>query len=186
MVERLVDVEEVISSILIPPTTKYMKILILTGPAGAGKNTIAEIFAKKRERCAVVDVDVVRHMFVQPHKAPWAGVEGRVQQILGVQNACALVKNFLQNNCDVLILDVLSQETLELYKKEFGAFDLRIVLLLPTFVEIQKRNKARPPRITQQEIEMLYKSQETLRGYDKKIDNTNLSAEEVAVELSNL
>ena len=78
-----------------------MKIVILTGPAGAGKNTVAEIFAKKRERCAVVDVDVVRHMLVEPHKAPWAGDEGRVQQVLGVQNACALAKNFLQNNLEI-------------------------------------------------------------------------------------
>lgn len=160
-----------------------MKVLILTGPAGAGKNTVAQIFAKKRERCAIIDVDIVRWMLLQPHRAPWDGEEGGRQQVLGVKNACLLTSNFVQNNSDVVILDVLSKETFRIYKKELGKFNLKIVLLLPTFEEIQKRNKMRPLRITEDEIALLYKSQEALQGYDEKIDNTNLSAEEVATDL---
>ena len=161
-----------------------MKILILTGPAGAGKNSIAQILAKKLEVCAVIDVDIVRWMLLQPHKAPWDGEEGRRQQILGVKNTCLLASNFVQNNSDVVILDVLSQETLQIYRKELDKFHLKIVLLLPTFEEIQKRNKMRPSRITEDEIALLYKSQEVLLGYDEKIDNTNLSAEDVAIRLN--
>lgn len=56
------------------------KVLILTGPAGAGKNTVAHEFAKKREKCAVIDIDLVRWMVLQPHKAPWEGEEGMKQQ----------------------------------------------------------------------------------------------------------
>jgi len=126
----------------------------------------------------------VRWMLLQPHRAPWDGEEGRRQQILGVKNACLLASNFVQNNSDVVILDVLSQETLQLYKKELAKFDLKIVLLLPTFEEIQKRNKMRLPCITEDEIALLHKSQEVLQGYDEKIDNTNLSLEDLAARLN--
>ncbi len=161
-----------------------MKILILTGPAGVGKNTIARILATKRERCAVIDADAVRWMLLQPHKAPWSGEEGRRQQILGVKNACLLAHNFVQNNSDVVILDVLSKETLDIYKKELSKLNPKIILLLPTFEEIQRRNKTRPLHITEEEIAMLYKSQEVLQNYDEKIDNSNLSAEEAADKLN--
>ncbi len=45
-------------------------LLILTGPAGAGKNTVGHILAQLREKCAVVDADDVRHMAIKPHIAP--------------------------------------------------------------------------------------------------------------------
>jgi tRNA A37 N6-isopentenylltransferase MiaA len=48
-------------------------MLIITGPTAAGKNTVALLLAKRRERCAVVDFDLVRWMFVRPHRPPWAG-----------------------------------------------------------------------------------------------------------------
>lgn len=77
--------------------TSTNRILILTGPAGAGKNTIASLLTKQRTKCVVIDVDVVRWMVAQPHKAPWNGEEGVKQQELGVENACLLAKNFLQH-----------------------------------------------------------------------------------------
>ena len=55
-------------------------------------------------------------MYVQPHKAPWDGEEGKSQQILGVENACLLAKNFIKNKIDVVILDVITDETANLYK----------------------------------------------------------------------
>src|SRR4051812_43497631 len=109
-----------------------MSVIILTGPAGSGKNTIAKTFAAKQTCCAVIDVDAVRQMLVQRHKAPWDGEEGKQQQALGVRNACALAKNFSQYDSNVVILDVLTQETLLRYKTELSELNPKIVLLLPT------------------------------------------------------
>ncbi len=58
-------------------------MLILSGPTAAGKNTVGRVLAQRRRRCAVVDFDAVRAMFVQPHRAPWQGTEGRAQHLLG-------------------------------------------------------------------------------------------------------
>ena len=157
-----------------------MKLLILTGPAGAGKNTIAELAAKKREKCAVIDVDTIRWFLRNPHKAPWEGKEGKAQQLLGVKNACALAENFMKENCDVIILDVINDETAKLYRELLKNHNPKILLLLPSFEEIQKRNTMRPPRLRREEIEMIYKWQESLTEFDERIDNSNLSAEEAA------
>ncbi len=161
-------------------------IIILTGPAGVGKNTIAEAFARKRQKCAVIDVDLVRWMIMQPHNAPWDGEDGKQQQLFGVRNACQLAKNFASQQYDVLIHDVLTNETAKLYRELLHEYTPKVVLLLPTLVEIQKRNASRPPRITGQEINMLYEWQVNLTEYDEKIDNTSLSAEDVAVKLTSI
>lgn len=159
-----------------------MSITILTGPAASGKNTISKILAQKKERCAVIDVDTIRQMYVQPHKAPWDGEEGKAQQLLGVENTCLLAKNFVKNNIDVVILDVITDETANLYKKNLG--EVKIILILPTFEEAQKRFNRRPPTITNEEFKMIYQWEENLTVFDQKIDNTALSAEETADKLS--
>lgn len=155
-----------------------MSILILTGPAGAGKNTIGQILAKKRSRCAVIDVDTVRHMVVQPHHAPWSGEEGKAQLRLGIKNACMLAKNFQTENFDVIILDVVNNWSLNFYKESLVEF--KVVLLLPTLGEVKKRNKNREFTLEESRVEQLYKEQEEFTGFDEKIDNTNISPEEVA------
>ena len=113
-----------------------MRVLILTGPSGAGKNTVAAVLAKKLVRCAVIDVDLVRWMVLQPHKASWDGKEGQAQQKLGVQNACVLARNFISAGFDVVILDVLTDEMARIYKSELREREPKRVLLLPTWDEL--------------------------------------------------
>jgi len=161
-----------------------MNILILTGPTGTGKNTIAESLSKKKERCAVIDVDLLRLMVKSPHKAPWQGEEGHKQQLLGVSNACLLAKEFIKNNFSVIVLDVLSDETAKIYKETLAQYQPKIILLLPSWQEIVRRNKTRKAKLTDEELKMVYKQQTNFKTFDEKIDNSNLSAEETADNLS--
>ena len=161
-----------------------MSVLILNGPTGTGKNTIAEILSKKINRSVVIDVDSLRLMVKNPHKASWQSEEGKHQQLLGVSNACLLTKEFIKNDFSVIILDVLSYETAKFYKDNLNEFEPKLVLLLPTWEEIVRRNKTRERRLTDEELEMVYKQQVDLKIFDEKIDNTNLSPEEVANKLS--
>lgn len=163
-----------------------MKTLILTGPPATGKNTIAAAFAQQQERCAVIDVDLVRAMLAKPHLAPWEGDEGQKQHHLGVEHACLLARSFLAHEYTVIIHDILSNDTAAIYRRELHATAPEIVLLLPTLEEIQRRNTLRPPRLTAEEILLLYSWQETLTDYDHRIDNSTLAPEVVAVQLSQL
>jgi len=158
-------------------------LLILNGPTGTGKNTIAEIFSKRRDNIVVIDVDLLRLMIRNPHKAPWQGKEGHKQQLLGVSNACLLAKEFLANGFSVIILDVLSDQTTKIYKADLVKFEPRIVLLLPSWEEIVRRNKGRERRLTDEELKMVYRQQQELKIFDEKIDNSNLSPDEVADKL---
>jgi len=157
-----------------------MSIIILTGPAAAGKNSVSNIIAQKLKRCAVIDVDTVRQMLVKPHKAPWGGKEGKRQQLLGVKNASMLAKNFYDYKTNVIILDVITNETAKLYKKYLGK--VKIFLLMPSYDIAIKRFKERKTliSITEKEFKMLYRWEQDLTVFDKKIDNSTMSAEEVA------
>lgn len=169
-----------------PCYTVGMKTLILTGPPATGKNTIAAAFAKQQERCAIIDVDLVRAMLAQPHLAPWEGEEGRKQHHLGVAHACLLARSFLAHGHMVVIHDVLSNDTAAIYRRELHEATPAVVLLLPTLEAIQHRNSLRPHRLTDAEILMLYRWQEELTDYDHKIDNTTLEPEVIAGQLNHL
>ena len=158
-------------------------MLILTGPPAAGKNTIAYHLARSRARCAVVDVDLVRAMLVQPHHAPWHGAEGQRQQRLGIALACQLAAGFVADGCAIVILDVLSPETTARYHDRLAPFTPTIVQLLPSREECCRRFLARGPALTDDEFALLYREQAAFADYHARIDNTHLSVAEAAAQL---
>jgi hypothetical protein len=150
-------------------------MLLLTGPTAAGKNTVGFQLAKRQLRCAVVDFDAVRAMFVQPHHAPWQGEEGKAQQLLGVRHVCQLARGFSNAGWKVIVLDVVSDETAPIYREELKFFNLQIIQLLPKFNELERRFNERGPVLTKEELKAVYQGQIDLKNCDKRIDNTHLS-----------
>jgi chloramphenicol 3-O-phosphotransferase len=151
-----------------------MPVWILTGPPGVGKNTVATALARRRPRCAIVDVDLVRWMVVQPHHAPWDGPDGEAQQVLGVTNACQLTRTFVAADYDVALLDVLTDATARRYRAQLQDCAPQIVLLMASLEEVQRRNHERGLRLTPNELLMLYRQQHDLATYDIRIDTTDL------------
>jgi chloramphenicol 3-O-phosphotransferase len=161
-------------------------VLLLTGGSAVGKNTIGETLARIRERCAVIDVDILRHMVLQPHHAPWEGDEGSFQQRLGVGNACMLARNFIEAGFDVLILDILTVATAGSYREELAPHRPYVVLLYSTYEEALRRARSRPPVLSQQEFKLVYEQQSVFSEYDLKIDTTNMTPRAVATVLGQL
>lgn len=161
-----------------------MRILILTGPAASGKNTISHLLSKKSEKCSVIDVDLVRSFYKHPHYAPWDGEEGKTQQLLGVSNACLLANEYLKNGIDVVILDVVVNNTAKLYRELLP--EAKIILLMPSYEEAYKRFMERAHSITEEEFKLVYDWEENLTDFDEKIDNSLLSAQEAADKIAAL
>jgi len=160
------------------------RMFILTGPPGAGKNTIAALYAGLVDRCAVIDVDMLRWIVVKPHVAPWGGEEGRKQHFLGVRNACAIAKNLAGEGFDVLILDVVSDEHADFYKSNLASTSPKIIRLMPSYEEVVKRNHTRVSAVLKpDEIDFLYQMQVKLRTFDHSIDNTQIPPAEIASRL---
>jgi hypothetical protein len=162
-------------------------ITILTGPAAAGKNTIARVYATQFcERCAVIDVDLVRDMLRRPHFAPWDGSQGLDQHRLGVKHACMLANSFLAEGYEVVLLDVVWADLGQLYHQELAGHYCRVVRLMLSWDESLQRLHGRPDTITDAEALWVYASQQLLQDYDYTIDNTTLSPEAVAAWLASL
>jgi hypothetical protein len=165
------------------------RITLLTGPAAAGKNTIAHIYATEFcAQCAVIDTDLVRWMLRQPHLAPWPtdppDSQAQFQHRLGIKHACILARSFVQNGYEVVICDVVGDGLAQFYRDLLVDHNFRIVLLLPTWEESLRRLKTRDHRITEDEAGLLYEQQRQLTAYDARIDNSSLSPEAVAARLA--
>src|SRR5437667_2287090 len=92
-------------------------VLVLTGPAAAGKNDVASQIAGLVPALAVIDIDAVRWMILKPHVAPWGGDEGRRQQELGVRNGCQLARKFVESGFPTVVVDVVTTWTAPVYRE---------------------------------------------------------------------
>ncbi|MFC5823695.1 hypothetical protein [Nonomuraea insulae] len=161
-----------------------MRVLILTGPPAVGKSTIGRLLAGERPRAAFIDIDDVRHLVVGGHAAPWSGQEGLRQQRLGVLNGCALARNFLDGDIDVVMVDVLTDSTAELYRASLP--DVLILKLEVDFREAERRAGTRPVHLTPEEFRALHDQQGEFTGDDIRLDVSRLSAEDAAARVRDI
>ncbi len=160
-------------------------ITLLTGPAACGKNSIAHAYATQfRERCAVIDTDLLRWMLRNPHLAPWPtdppDSPAQAQHRLGIQHSCMLAESFVREGYEVVICDVVGDALAAHYRALLAGQDFRIVLLLPTWEESLRRLRSRGPTITEAEAALLYAQQQALADYNVRLDSTGLTVEDVA------
>jgi hypothetical protein len=128
--------------------------LVLTGPPAVGKSTAARSLAWARTRCAVVEVDDLRQLVLTGAAAPWEGEEGARQRRLGARNACTLAANFLADDIDVVITDVLTPDSAVVYRELLpGCLVLRLSAVLR---ETQRRFASRRRLLTSAEFVALH------------------------------
>ncbi|MBP2353953.1 hypothetical protein JOF29_005063 [Kribbella aluminosa] len=113
-------------------------------------------------------MDDVRQLVVSGSAAPWEGGEGRNQQRLGVTNACGMARNLLAAGIEIVVADVLTPETSELYRRELpGCLIVHLMVGLP---EARRRAASREVWLTDDEFRMLHEADATNPPYaDQRI-----------------
>ncbi len=166
-------------------------VLILTGPPGSGKSSVAEALADRYDRVAHVQVDLLRR-FITPtgYIAPdHPGFER--QQALATRNACALAENFLAERIAVIIDDVVIwPEDLERYVKGLttAGGPLHFIRLVPSIETCQERNRGRTAdRVKPERVAKLHADFLAAGSFaGSTIDNSTLTEQRTADRLQEL
>jgi adenylate kinase family enzyme len=157
------------------------EVLIITGPPGAGKSTVAQALAERYDRVAHIDVDTLRH-FVTPTGYVSPGKPGfERQHALATRNACAMARNFLEERIAVIIDDVvITRADLDAYVSELKSAGVPVhyIRLWMSLDVCQMRNRARrEARQPDSRVETVWRQFEATGDIGgSTIDSANLDA----------
>lgn len=127
-------------------------VVIITGPAGAGKSTVSRELCRRFARAAHIDVDLIRwRMIVSGYVRPEEAYgpepeEAQRQLLLAARNASALARNFAAEGFLAVIDDVIeTREQLDAYLEYLsGSGPISVVTLLPNAGVLAARDAGRP------------------------------------------
>jgi predicted kinase len=160
--------------------------LVITGPAGVGKSTVAEKLAKQLGHCVNIDADHIKHMIVSGfYKDDSAGGWGFDQWGLVGDSIGLLARNFLDAGYDVIINGYVDEPAWTNLQKHITL--THKVLLLPrldtvTGRDASRREDSRMGAAAVGEHHAYFSSDEFFNDF-LKLDTTDHSVDETVAEI---
>lgn len=125
-------------------------VLLLAGPAGAGKSTLARAWCHTRLVAAHVQLDTVRDLLVQGLVDPRVvGEPGQAEQWqASVTATCALVRSFAESGIDVAVDDlILPADAEDVWQPRLNGLRTHLVVVLPSLDEALTRGRRRDKHV---------------------------------------
>jgi predicted ATPase len=122
------------------------QIILLSGPPGAGKSSVAEALCERFDRMLLVEVDDLRQMVRAGYRHPWIGDYQALEQLeLGPRNAAAIALQSVAMRYSVVVADVITSQTVEWYRATLAAtpVSVELVTLLPALDVTLQRDAGR-------------------------------------------
>lgn len=118
-----------------------MKTLyLITGPAGVGKSTISLNLAHKLAKSALIEGDEIYSQVIGSYASPWK--EGNHLNLMW-QNAQELIKNYLENDYDVVFNYIIEPDKFNILKDLFKDYEIRFIVLMVNADTLIERDKNR-------------------------------------------
>jgi chloramphenicol 3-O-phosphotransferase len=134
-------------------------VLLLAGPAGAGKSTLARAWCDTRDIAAHVQLDDVRDLLVQGRVDPLnvSHPDQAGQWRLAVQASCSLARSFAESEVDVAIDDVLlPADAATIWKPALNGLRIRLVAVLPDLEQLLLRGRNRGKLVPESIVRQQY------------------------------
>jgi predicted kinase len=155
-----------------------MTLILLGGPAGAGKSTLARAWCATRPQAAHIELDAVRGLVVSGLADPQQ--QGRLQEAqyrTSVEATCALAGAFVQAGCDVAIDDVLEPGAFDRHwRPALAGLEWRLAIIVPSLEETLDRSARREKRVLEEHTRSQHVACSAW-GAELRLDTTGLTVE---------
>ena len=136
------------------------KIVLIGGPAGAGKSTLAVAWCATRERAVHLELDDVRNRIVSGLADPQGGEPAAGEQYALCVEACVReAATFASAGYDVAIDDVLEPAAFEAHwRPALSGIPNTLLILMPELEEVLDRARNREKRVREDIIRAQYEA----------------------------